>query len=105
LAAAVYATLVAIEQGNEAQLRTLLTKTLLGPLEQWRKFGLFTAIIVAESLARVSKQRCRLSPSLLKDGCVASVGTYAICWQTTTALFVEPALEPSELNTAQILRG
>lgn len=105
LAASAYRTLLAIENGDEHKIRDLLNKNLLGPLEQWRKFELFTAVSVAESIARVVNKPCQLATSFMKDGCIAKIGHFSIFWQTTTNLFSPPKLEPSEQKTGEILHA
>ena len=51
LAVAAYNTLAQIEAGNEQTLRSVLDSTLIGPLEQWRRFELAVGLGIGEALA------------------------------------------------------
>ncbi|MDA8327504.1 MAG: hypothetical protein M0Z83_00865 [Betaproteobacteria bacterium] len=103
LAADAYLSLLAIEQGDEAQICAVLQENLLGPLEIWKRFELYVAVAMGESLARVLGVPCNLSPSFDQDGMLISIGDYRIYWQAQTEYFTTPELEPSENKVRDIL--
>jgi len=103
LAADAYISLLAIEQGDEAQIRAVLQENLLGPLEMWRRFELYVAVAMGESLSRALGIPCSLSPSFDQDGMLIRIGDYRVYWQAQTDYFVLPKLEPSEAKVKDIL--
>lgn len=105
LAADAYLSLLAIEQGDEDRIRTVLQETLLGPIETWKRFELYVAIAMGEALARTLGVPCDLSPSFCQDGMLIKVGDYRIHWQAQTEHFTTPPLEPSEAKVSQILKA
>lgn len=105
LAADAYLSLLAIEQGDEVRIRTVLLESLLGPLEMWKRFELYVAVAMGEALARTLGVPCDLSPSFGQDGMLVRVGDYRIHWQAQTEYFTAPPLEPSEAKVTQILNA
>lgn len=103
LAADAYLSLLAIEQGNEAQICAVLQENLLGPLEMWKRFELYVAVAIGESLARTLGIPCNLSPSFGQDGMLIRIGDYRVYWQAQTEYFATPKLEPSEAKVKDIL--
>lgn len=108
LAIAAYDTLVRIEAGNEEALRSVLGSTLIGPLEQWRRFELSVGLGIGEALAAETGESMNLALLGKTSGSpIISCGRYDIFWQSGGGLFTAPALEPSEerLETALTAYG
>ena len=103
LAADAYLSLHAIEQGDEVHICAVLQENLLGPLEMWRRFELYVAIAIGESLSRILGVPSNLSPSFGQDGMLISIGNYRVYWQAQTEYFAAPKLEPSEAKVNNIL--
>lgn len=103
LAADAYLSLHAIEQGDETQICAVLQESLLGPLEMWRRFELYVAIAIGESLSRTLGVPSNLSSAFGQDGMLISVGDYRVYWQAQTEHFTTPKLEPSEAKVKNIL--
>lgn len=104
LAVEAYNALAGIEAGDEAAIRTVVTSTLVGPLEPWRRFEIAVAMAVGESLA--SSIDKPFSLALLSgdpSGPVLTCGHFALYWQQSTGLYQAPAPEPSEALVAGIL--
>jgi len=97
LAIAAYDTLARIEAGDEDALRSVLLSTLIGPLEQWRRFELAVGLGIGEALAAETGDPMNLA-LLGKTSAapIVSCGRYDIFWQSGGGLFAAPALEPSE---------
>lgn len=103
LAADSYLSLLRIEQGDEKEICAVLQENLLGPLETWRRFELYVAIAIGESLSRTLGVPFNLSPSFCQDGMLISIGIYKVYWQAQTGYFATPKLEPSEAKVKNIL--
>jgi hypothetical protein len=103
-ACAAYDVLVRIESGDPDAITTLLRSTLLGPLEVWRQYELAVAFSIGEAFAAVCEGHMVLN-LLVGDTRlpIARVGRYGIFWQSRTALYRAPTLEPSEVVTNGIL--
>jgi hypothetical protein len=104
LAYEAYTALAAIEAGDPAAIETLLRDTLVAPLETWRRFELATALALAEALSRATAMPMRLDV-LAGDTRrpVATVGRFAIYWQSRTSWYADPDPEPSELIAREML--
>lgn len=97
LAIAAYETLVRIEAGDEKALLSVLRSTLIGPLEQWRRFELAVGLGIGEAIAAEMNEPIRLSLLGSASGApIISCGRYDIFWQGGGGLFTAPSLEPSE---------
>ncbi len=104
LAVAAYDTLARIETGDEQALRSVLQSTLIGPLEQWRRFELAVGLGIGEALAAETGQP--MSLAMLGKGTEApsiSCGRYDIFWQGGDALCMPPEAEPSDERLHAIL--
>ena len=104
LAIAAYDTLARIEAGDEEALRSVLHSTLIGPLEQWRRFELAVGLGIGEALSAETGEP--ISLALLGKGSgapVISCGQYDIFWQSGGGLFTAPALERSEESLEAVL--
>ena len=104
LAVAAYDTLAQIEAGNKQALRNVLNGTLIGPLEQWRRFELAVGLGIGEALASETGE----SMSLAMIGKAAgtpfiSCGRHDIFWQGGDALYAQPASEPSDERLRVVL--
>jgi len=98
-AIAAYTTLTGIEAGDEAALSRVLRSTLIGPLEEWRRFELAVAAGLGEALSAELGKPLRLSILDARPGQpVLRCGRYSVFWQSGGGLYVQPALEPSELH-------
>jgi hypothetical protein len=105
LAADSYLSLINLEQGDEKEICAVLQENLLGPLEMWRRFELYVAIAMGESLSRTLGIPYNLSSSFGQDGMLISIGNYEIYWQAQTKYFKAPILEPSEAKVRNILEA
>ena len=106
LAIAAYDTLTQIEAGEEEALRRVLNSTLIGPLEQWRRFELATGLGIGEALAEETGKP--MSLALLGKASatpIISCGRYDIFWQGVVGLYTPPALEPSEERVERVLEA
>ena len=103
-AIAAYMTLTAIEAGDEAALRRVLSSTLLGPLEEWRRFEMAVAAGIGEALSKELGARLELSILDARPGQpVLRCGRYSIYWQSGGNLYQQPPPEPSELRLEALL--
>ena len=104
LAVDAYNTLAGIEAGDEAAIRTVITSTLVGPLEPWRRLEIAVAMAVGESLAESFNEPFNLAP-LAGDPSlpVLTCGSFALYWQQSTRLYEAPAMEPSEAIVGHVL--
>lgn len=104
LAIAAYDTLARIEAGDEEALSRVLQSTLIGPLEQWRRFELAVGLGIGEALAAETGEPMNLALLGKTSGApVISCGRYDIFWQGGVGLFAVPALEPSEERLEAVL--
>lgn len=106
MAVAAYKELLAIEAGFPDAIASMLRKTLLAPLEPWRRFELAVALGVSEQLALVTS--AKLTLNLIVGDVrmpVAEVGRYAIYWQWRTDHYRAPLAEPSEQIANDILEA
>ena len=104
LAVDAYNTLAGVEAGEEGAIRTVVTSTLVGPIEPWRRFEVAVTMAVGESLADILDKPFSLA--LLAGDPLSPVltcGHFALYWQQPTSLYRAPALEPSEAIVAGIL--
>ena len=98
-AIAAYNTLTGIEAGEEAALQRVLQSTLIAPLEQWRRFELAVAVGIGEVISEETGEEMWLSViGSLQDQPIIQCGRFRIYWQSGTALFSNPPLEPSEIR-------
>jgi len=103
-AIAAYTTLTGVEAGDEAALSRVLRSTLIGPLEEWRRFELAVAAGLGEALSAELGLPLRLSVLDARPGQpVLRCGRYSVFWQSGGGLYVPPALEPSELRLEAVL--
>jgi hypothetical protein len=104
LARDAYDVLLALENGDDAAITEVVSSTLVGPLEPWRRFELAVAVGVGEALASATGQPLRLS-ILGTDPAspILTCGRYALFWQQTTKLYSTPAPEHSETVVNEIL--
>ena len=94
-AIAAYMTLAGIEAGDEAALRRVLSSTLLGPLEEWRRFEMAVAAGIGEALSKELGARLGLSILDARPGQpVLRCGRYSIYWQSGGNLYQTPPPEP-----------
>lgn len=103
-AAKAYEALLAVEAGNRDTITAILQRTLLAPLEPWRRFELAVALCAAEDLALAEKEK--LSLNLLVGDVrkpLAQAGRFAIFWQWRTDYYSAPDAEPSEKLARTIL--
>lgn len=104
LAIAAYNTLARVEAGDEQALQRVLRSTLIGPLEQWRRFELAVGLGIGEALAAETGEPMRLALIGKQAGApVISCGRYDIFWQGGGGLFTAPVLEPSEERLGKVL--
>lgn len=104
LAIAAYDTLAQIEAGEEEALRKVLRSTLIGPLEQWRRFELAVGLGIGEALVAETGEPMSLALIGGQAGApVISCGRYDIFWQGGGGLFTPPVLEPSEERLEKVL--
>lgn len=97
LAIAAYDILGKVEAGDEDALLCVLRSTLIGPLEQWRRFELAVGLGIGEALAEETGEPMHLALLGRTSGDpIISCGRYDIYWQGGGGLFTPPALEPSE---------
>lgn len=92
------------EAGDLAAVRDVLTKTVIGPAKPWQKFELLMLASMADALGiqlGVAPQFRMLTPD--DRSAVAVVGRFSLFWQSRTDLYVEPAEEPSESRTRELL--
>jgi hypothetical protein len=104
LAHQAYASLKRIEAGDEAAVAQLLRATLVAPLHDWQALELAAALGMASALAEAQGcevQFTRIVPG--GGGAILTAGSFSLFWQTRTAKYVPPPLEPSEKRTADIL--
>jgi hypothetical protein len=103
-AIAAYTTLLGIEAGDEAALLQVLRSTLLGPLEEWRRFELAVAAGLGEALSNELSLPLRLSILNARPGQpVLRCGRFAVYWQSGGGLYVPPTKEPSEQRMEVVL--
>jgi len=104
LAVAAYDTLVRMEAGDERALRSVLNGTLIGPLEQWRRFELAVGIGIGEALAAETGESMRLAVLGKAAGTPAiSCGRFDVFWQGGGAFYAPPDPEPSEKRLGVVL--
>jgi len=99
LAIAAYDTLARVEAGDEEALLGVLRGTLIGPLEQWRRFELAVGLGIGEALSAETDEPMNLALLGKTSGApIISCGRYDIFWQGGGGLFKPPAPEPSEVR-------
>ena len=105
LAIDAYNTLARVEVGDEEALLSILHGTLIGPLEQWRRFELAVGLGIGEALAAETGVPIRLTPLGGKTAGtpVISCGRYDIFWQSHDGLLTPLAPEPSERRLQAVL--
>jgi len=103
-AIAAYTTLTGIEAGDEAALARVLHSTLIGPLEEWRRFELAVATGLGEVLSTEIGLPLRLSIlNASPRQPILRCGRYSLYWQSGGGLYLPPALEPSEQRMETLL--
>lgn len=102
-AAEAYRVLFKAEAGDPEALRAVLTDTLVGPTEAWRRFELAVALAAAEALGGALGARPALGLLAGGDRLVARVGRLSVHWQSLTKAYQAPLPEPSEVAVAAIL--
>lgn len=104
LAIAAYDTLARVEAGNEDALRNVLHSTLIGPLEQWRRFELALGLGIGEALKAETGEPMSIALIGTQAGApIISCGRYDVFWQGGGGMFTPPALEPSEGRLKTVL--
>ena len=104
LAVAAYDVLAKIEAGDEEALQQVLHSTLIGPLEDWRRFELAVGLGIGEALAAETGEKMSLSVLGKASGApIISCGRYDVFWQSGGGLFTPPILEPSEERLERLL--
>ena len=99
-----YQALTGIEAGDEQVLSRVLGSTLVGPLEEWRRFELAVAAGIGEALSAELGTPMRLSFLDARSGQpVLRCGQYAVYWQSGGGLYNPPPKEPSETRLAELL--
>lgn len=103
-AIAAYTTLTEIEAGEEEALARVLRSTLLGPLEEWRRFELAVAAGIGEALAAELALPLRLSVLDAHPGQpLMRCGRFSVFWQSGGGFYVPPPPEPSEIRLEAVL--
>lgn len=103
-AANAYRFLLAIEAGQPDAISSMLRKTLLAPLEPWRRYELMVGYCVAEALADAEDSTMNHLNIFVGDvrKPLARVGRYAVYWQWGPNRR-DPSPEPSEVIMQRIL--
>lgn len=103
-AIAAFSSLTHIESGDEAELARVLQSTLLGPIEEWRRFELAVAVGIGEAISAEIGAPLRLSildahprQPLLR------CGRFSVYWQSGGGLYEPPVPEPSKRRVQAIL--
>lgn len=93
-----------LENLREDAVRDVLSSTLVGPYEVWRRYELAVALALGEALAQATGAPATLS-ALGPDPAapVVQCERFDIYWQQTTTAYLPPALEPSEAKVRDIL--
>jgi hypothetical protein len=96
--------LAAIEAGDADAISRMLQATLLGPMEEWRRFELAVGLGLAQALEAAIGLPAVLSV-LRGEGKtpVARIGRFAIFWQSQSDFYDKPPPEPSEIIVRGIL--
>ncbi|MDE0106100.1 MAG: hypothetical protein OXN89_27285 [Bryobacterales bacterium] len=96
-AVSAYLTLSGVESGNKEVLRSVLARTLCGPLEMWRRLELAVALGIGTALEHQTGSEMHLSVlGNRTDAPILVCGEYELFWQGGGGLFMPSALEPSE---------
>lgn len=104
LAVAAYNTLSAMEAGEDDAIKTVVTSTLIAPLEVWRRFELAVAIGIGTALSDETGERLKLNILGASAGePIMRCGRFSVYWQTVTGHYTSPAPEPSEIRLAAAL--
>ena len=99
-----YRLLLAIENGEDDAINSVLRDTLIAPLKDWQSFELLTALSVAEAIARETQLPMRIADlSLGLDEPIIQVGQFAILWQRHGPGYRAPVLERYEQKVESIL--
>jgi hypothetical protein len=99
-----YALLLAVENGEEDAINSVLRETLIAPLKTWQSFELFTALTVARAVADKTGQDMRIADlSLGSEEPIIHVGSLAILWQRQGVGYRQPTLECYEQKISSIL--
>jgi len=103
-AIAAYTTLIGIESGEKEALARVLRSTLLGPLEEWRRFELAVGVGIGEALAAELGLPLRLSILDARPGQpLLRCGRFSVFWQSGGGFYVPPPPEPSEIRLEAVL--
>ena len=104
LAVGAYNKLAALESGQQDVISEILHNTLMGPLEQWRRFELAVGLGVGEALAKETGENMTLEILGKTPGApIITCGHFAVFWQSGGGVFHRPALEPSEERLQRVL--
>lgn len=104
LAAQAYRLLRQIEGRVPEAVGPLLRRSLIAPLEPWRRFELFVAISIASAIQSQCNDPIELSiiGGAATSQPIARCGKYEVYWQARTPHYTAPALEASEERAAEI---
>lgn len=101
-----YRMFLRIEAGDPETIEAMLRKTLLAPLEIWRRYELAVAFSVAEALSARGERPLTLNLLMGDTGnSIADVGRYSLFWQSRTRYYRPYVLEPSEIIAHKILQA
>lgn len=106
LAAGAFDLLDGCETLDTRSLTAVMTDAVIAPTYPWQRFELLMLLAMAEALA--GRLRMPIQLRLLVPGDrspVATVGTYALYWQSGSPLYASPDEEPSELRTRELLEA
>src|SRR5690606_11054349 len=83
-----YRLLQGVESGKRNSIRDVISGTIIGPMEPWRRFELAVGLAAADAVSHVLGQPVTLRAITgTSSQPFASVGRIDIYWQTQTALF------------------
>jgi hypothetical protein len=101
-----YLLLQGLERGDQEAMNIVARTSLIGPIEEWRRFELAVGLAVGEALATACQESLQLH--LLggkSSGPLVTAGRFTVYWQQKTLHYNAPDLEPSELVTQKILKA
>lgn len=103
-AVSAYSVLRRMERGDSQAISTVLRSTLIGPLEQWRRFEIAVAVSIGQALSNHLKLPLRLSLLDSRPGIpILRCGKYALYWQSGGGIYKAPSPEPSEHRLKTVL--
>lgn len=105
LAVDAYRVMQGLERGERDAMERVARSSLIGPLEDWRRFELAVGLAVGEALGRATAVPLNLH-ILGSDssGPIVTAGRFAIYWQQVTPYHSPTPFEPSEVATRAALK-